>query len=314
MTTIDNRTVAWTFVCQSGRLELEACVLAASLRRFLGPEARLIAAVPLPQSVMGTLEPRVTGFLESQGVTLRYFTNPLVDQAGLDLTSTLLMNKAFAMEVEPDAAIAVFLDSDQICHSAFDLSNLAVPLVARRAFYPGAKATQGIWERAYEICETVMPYHRVSTRSRVLSDPVIVCPPFFNSGFISLHRPWVHEFVLNYVDCYRRISTHGLLGENRYFEEQMAMAIAATKTRIPYEIDNHRIDMSLFHYYTVPRLASFSRFAQVVRELAEAVPELTVVLGQDADWQSLLNGVAVKIRRPLPPAEYADKSRSLKNS
>jgi len=298
MTTIHIKDIAWIFVCQSGRLEREACVLAASLRRNLGPEANLIAAVPLPESVMGTLTPSVTHFLESQGVALRSFSNPTVEP-GRELTSELLMNKAFALKVEPDASVVVFLDSDQICHSLMDLNNLLVPLVARRAFYPGAKATQGVWERAYEICDTQMPAQRISARSRVTSDPVIVCPPFFNSGFISLHRPWVHEFVLNYADCYRRIVSHGLLGENRYYEEQMAMAIAVVKTRVPYEIDIHRIDMALFHYYSVPRLASFKQFAQVVRELAEALPGLKEMLEQDIDWQSLLRGVAVNIRRPL---------------
>lgn len=244
---------------------------------------------------MGTLAPNVIRFLESQGVTFRSFTNPLVKERR-ESKSELLMNKAFALEVEPDALTIVFLDSDQICHAPFDLSDLDVPLVARRAFYPGAKATQGVWERAYEICETKMPTHRVLARSRVSTDPVIVCPPYFNSGFISLHRPWVHEFVVNYADCYRRIASHGLLGENRYYEEQMAMAIAVIKTQVPYEIDNHRIDMALFHYYSVPRLASFNRFAQVVRELAETVPDLKSVLVQDTNWQSLLKRVPVNVR------------------
>jgi len=295
MTTIHIKDIAWIFVCQSGRLEREACVLAASLRRKLGPEAKLIAAVPLPESVMGTLAPDVILFLESQGVALRSFTNPTVDQ-GRELTSELLMNKAFALKVEPDASVVVFLDSDQICHSHFDLNNLLVPLVARRAFYLGAKATQGVWERAYEICEAQMPAQRISARSRVSSDPVIVCPPFFNSVFISLHRPWVHEFAMNYADCYRRIVAHGLLGENRYYEEQMAMAIAVVKTRVPFEIDIYRIDAALFHYYSVPRLASFNKFAQIVRELAETAPGLKNILEPDTDWQSLLRGVAVNIR------------------
>jgi len=205
MTTIHIKDIAWIFVCQSGRLEREACVLAASLRRNLAPEANLIAAVPLPATIMGAITPPVVRFLESQGVNIRSFTNPLVAQAS-ESKSDLFMNKAFALQVEPDAPIVVFLDSDQLCHSSFELSNLLVPLVARRAFYPGAKATQGVWERAYQICETQIPAQRISARSRVLTDPVIVCPPYFNSGFISLHRPWVHEFCSNYVDCYRRIA------------------------------------------------------------------------------------------------------------
>ena len=140
--------------------------------------------------------------------------------------------------------------SDQLCYSTFDFSNLAVPLVARRVFYPGAKATEGIWERAYDICETQMPRHRIVARSRVSLDPVIVCPPLYNSGFISVHRPWVHEFAMNYLDCFERISSHGLLGQNRYYEERVAMAIAVIKSGVPCELDNHRIDMSLFQLFS----------------------------------------------------------------
>lgn len=293
----DNQFLSWVFVCQAGRLELEACLLATSLRAMLGKDADLIAAVPLPESVMGVISPDVVSYLHTIGVQIRSFTNTLVEIGRESASkSELLMNKPFALELAADASIIVFVDSDQVCHSPFDFSNLSVPLVGRRAFYPGARAANGVWQRAYDICETQMPSHRIVARSRVKTDPVIVCPPYFNSGFISLHRPWVFQFVSNYLECYRRIAEQNLLGANRYYEEQMAMAIATIKTGVPYELDNHRIDMSFFHYYTIPRLASFERFAKMVRQWAETSPKLKELLVMDQQWRNLLNGTPVITR------------------
>ncbi len=157
-----------------------------------------------------------------------------------------MMNKAFALEVNTEAEVCVFLDSDQVCYAALELSDLAVPMIGRKVFYPGAQATHNLWERAYEVCEATMPRHRILVRSRVASEAPIVSPPCFNSGIISVHRAWVYDLVASYIDCFERINQHNLLGENRYFTEQMALAIAVVKSGVPNEIDNHRFDSVFF--------------------------------------------------------------------
>ncbi|MGB7347613.1 MAG: hypothetical protein WBD20_25545 [Pirellulaceae bacterium] len=118
---------------------------------------------------------------------------------------------------------------------------------------------------------------------------MIVCPPYFNSGFIAVHRPWLDELIENYIACFQTISQHELLGRDRYFEEQMALAIAIMKTGVPYEIDNHRIDMSLFHYYSIPRLASFDKHRRRVIELSQQFPKLKEMLMADQPWRKLLD-------------------------
>jgi hypothetical protein len=77
-----SQDVAWIFVCQSGRLEREACVLAASMRKAFGTDAQLIAAVPLPESIMGTVSPNILRFLDSIGVQTKSFVNRLVSESG----------------------------------------------------------------------------------------------------------------------------------------------------------------------------------------------------------------------------------------
>ena len=292
-----SKTVSWVFVCQAGRIEKEACLLAASMRHHMGEDATLIAAIPMPETLLGKISADVVAFLDRLGVIRKPLTNEFASNpdAARD-TAKLLMNKSYALELDRDAPISVFLDSDQICHAPFDYTNLTVPFVARRAFYPGAKATDGVWERAYQICDVEMPRHRMVARSRNHSDPVIACPPYFNSGFLSVHQPWVNKLAENYRSCYIRISEHNLLGADRYFEEQMALAIAVMKTGLPYELDNHRIDMRFRHYYSIARLASFEQHATLARNLAYNYSGLHDILAREADWRKLLCGVPVASR------------------
>ncbi len=300
----DLSSIAWVFVCQKGVLEREACLLAASLRSVLGDDANLTAAIPLNRpprnSKDGELKhggpsAETMDFLHALNVNCVTLTNPLIESSSPVRHSCLLMNKAYALQINRDAPIVVFLDSDQICYCDFDISNVSVPFVARRAFYPGAKATEGIWQRAYDLCKTTMPRQRIVARSRDADDPVIVCPPYFNSGFISVHRPWIDELIDNYIGCFQTISQHELLGRDRYFEEQMALAIAVMQTGVPYEIDNHRIDMSFFHYYSISRLAAFEKHRRRVIDLATQYPMLKELLLADGQWRNLLND-KIKVR------------------
>lgn len=204
--------IAWIFVCQSGRLEREASVLAASLRKTLGPQAKLVAAIPQPATVFGNVAQPTLEFLESVDVKIVPFNNDLIGPGDLrgandpDRTKWM-MNKAFALETDHDAEINVFLDSDQVCFSQPDLRDLSVPMLGRKVFYPGAVSMKDRWQRAYEVCETPMPQHRLVVRSRDPNDPPLVTPPCFISGLISVHRAWVHGLASSYVECFKRLAS-----------------------------------------------------------------------------------------------------------
>ncbi|MGB7347614.1 MAG: hypothetical protein WBD20_25550 [Pirellulaceae bacterium] len=136
---IDLASISWVFVCQKGSLERESCVLAASMRRVLGDDAKLIAAIPQPESAMGRPSTDTLDFLESLNVQCVAFANDLILPGASSRHSRLLMNKAYAMKIDRDAPVVVFLDSDQIFHTDFDTSNVAAPLVARRAYFTRAR-------------------------------------------------------------------------------------------------------------------------------------------------------------------------------
>lgn len=92
----------------------------------------------------------------------------------------------------------------------------------------------------------------------------------------------------NYVECFKRLAQHNLLGESRYFNEQTALAIAVIKCGVPYEIDNHRMDKSFFHYYSLPRLTSFETHRAIVAECVRMFSGLREILAGDTMWQSVI--------------------------
>ena len=281
--------VAWVFVCQSGRLEQEACVLAASLRKMLGTEAKLIAAIPLPERVMKSVAKSTVDFLESIDVSCRRFTNRLFEEGFPGYRgSMLMMNKPYAIELESDARVTVFLDSDQICIAPFELLNLSVPMIGRCVYYAGAKAVDGLWERAFQICDTNVPRQRNLIQRNKSGPPVIVTFPFFNGGFISIHRAWMHAFLSNYINCYKRISDHNILGGKRYFEEELALAIAVIKTEVPYEIDRHRLNKSFMHYIDTSRLADVADRVKYVNDLTVEFSGLREVLEMEEAWKKII--------------------------
>lgn len=287
---INLRRVAYVFICQSGRLELEAAVLAASLRRVLGETAEIIAAIPGPPAVMGTVRPNILDFLCSLSVRIAGFHNELAGSRPQTCPSALFINKAYCLRVDTDADVIVVLDSDQLCRQLLDPAvELAVPMVGRRVGYPGARAVEGRWQRIFDVCEAELPRCRFRITSNEPDSPALSVPPYFNSGFISLHRSWAWSLSELYIDCYRRIARHDLLGMHRYYNEQVALAVAVQKARVPYEVAApSRIDASFVHYMQLHTLAQQAPFARLVRQLADASPTLDAILRGEQGWRDVL--------------------------
>ncbi len=76
----DIRSYAFIFVCQSGELEAQAALLAASLKRFVKVPGEIIALVPTPEKFMGKPMPQTISFLKKLGVRIASGRNPLVNE------------------------------------------------------------------------------------------------------------------------------------------------------------------------------------------------------------------------------------------
>jgi hypothetical protein len=281
--------IEWVFVCQSGRLEPEACLLAASLRRFLGEDAKLIASIPTPESVMGVVSSPVLKFLSAMNVQCIATSNRLIEEKFQgDSLSLKMMNKVFALEVPRNGEISIFLDTDHLCLAPFASCFLTVPMVGRCVGYVGALASEAFWEKAYAICEVAIPQSRFVIQKDHTGFPYVITYPYFNSGFISIHNAWRDQLINHYIDCYQRIARENLLAPKRYFEEQMALSLAVLKCGVPYVVDHRRIDASFLHYNNVERLRCFPKAVKLVHEFVQASPDLGRILRNHADWNSLI--------------------------
>ncbi|MET0569490.1 MAG: hypothetical protein ABWZ74_10475, partial [Hyphomicrobiaceae bacterium] len=106
---------AFVFVCQAGEWEVKAALLAASLRRQYGDDIELIAAIPQPREIWGTVAPVTTALLEQLRVRHVPITNPID-------TAFAHANKIACLGVETAAAKIVFLDSDMLCLARCDFT------------------------------------------------------------------------------------------------------------------------------------------------------------------------------------------------
>src|SRR6476469_1971853 len=101
----DPRSFSFIFVCQSGRLENQALLLAASLRRNLRCDHELIAAVPSPQDTWGSLSSDTVDLLTRLKVRRVSIENQ-IDPA------YPIGNKISCLRVPVSTDRSVFVDSD----------------------------------------------------------------------------------------------------------------------------------------------------------------------------------------------------------
>ncbi len=287
-------TQALVFTCQAGALEAESSVLAASLRKTLGEEQELIAAIPGPPSAMGQVSPSTLDFLASLRVQTMHCDNPLVASQPNQAKAPkqyFLTNKIFALrEVQTDAQTIVFLDSDQICHAPFDWAlELGVPFLAPRVGHVGANAMCEVWEQAFRICDTEPPKVRIRIPPPENDGQPLYVPPWFNTGFVAIGREWVPEITSLWLDCFQRLDGQDCLGRHSYFTEQLALAIAVAKSGILFHVaDPGQVGKSFLHYFSLERLAGLTSFVSLVRHLVKDYPSLESVLGRSPEWTSLL--------------------------
>lgn len=286
-----HRRVRWVFVCQKGKLEPQACLLAASLRHVLGDSALLTAALPQPLHLVGEISEPVRDFMQRLGVELRTFHNPLLRKKNQGLR--LLMNKACTLTLDAESDTIVFLDSDQLCLAKVDPRLFAIPMWGRPARFPGVEGMDGLWEHAYQLCGADLPMQQMFHFSSSLASPATaISPPAFNSGFISVDQVWTHQLQQAYFACFHELWQNDLLGRHRYFTEQVALSIAVSRIKIPYHLDDRWIDRSFLHYYKPTALAkSINAINDLIRPLVKKYPELKSILASFPDWTPLLEAL-----------------------
>src|SRR6056297_743132 len=128
------------FVCQSGRLEAQACLLAASIRENLGKTVTLTAAIPTRESNGEPPSLATIDFLQSLNVSIEAITNPISSQYPIG-------NKLACLKLlEQAEGTALFLDSDMlVLQTFFSVFSGNFDLMAKPADLPTSGLAEEQW-------------------------------------------------------------------------------------------------------------------------------------------------------------------------
>lgn len=283
--------VSISFVCESGRLEAQAVVLAASLREAC-PEAALVAAV------RGELPASTIRSLDSLGVTSVPIINPVADDYPIG-------NKIAALGAGDTAGLRVFLDSDMLCLRALDFNALrSYPLSAK----PADMATFGsdaLWQALYERFGLDVPQHRV-----VASVSRHLMYPYFNAGMVATTQ--ATALSLAWAEACRAVDAMHDVNPRRPWLDQIALPLAAARLGLttrslgdewnyPAHIKPLHGEPGLVHYHQPAVITREHALVAMTSRLLVRHPHIRAVLESDTAWSPVLGAIARQTDcRPRP--------------
>lgn len=282
--------MAFAFVCQAGEWELKAALLAASLRRHYGAEVELIAAVPHPHDIWGTMAQDTAALLQRLQVRCVPITNP-IDPAFSHA------NKIACLGVETTANVLIFLDSDTLCLARCDFAlGAGTPIAMKVADLP-AFPTDGErgWAAAYAAAGRPTPDRRIA-----LSCDATPSPPFYNSGVIVLDTAFAGELRAAWTEASRLIRLEQRVPERRLWSDQLGLAVALDMLETvpaPLEVrHNHPThlmpledtpDVVFAHYHWPQIIAQEPALHALTALLMEEHPALGDLMQRHAGWTEL---------------------------
>lgn len=276
-----------TFVCQAGELELKSLLLAASLRKFLGDDIELIAAIPSPQSVWGRPKASTYDLLSKMGVKTVAIENPINCEYPIG-------NKIAALGVKTTSEATIFIDSDILCTRPFDPEEaFSLPFSAK----PADNATYGkdrqVWERIYALINVPPP-----SRSVLTTHTQELIAPYFNAGVVCVKDGI--EFSKVWAETCKNIDNCAEINNKRPWLDQIGLPLAAAKLQYDFEcLDeqyNYPVHLKpldpdnfpcLCHYHEPSILAREPSLVALVKIILHEYPYIYDYFDQNPAWASL---------------------------
>ena len=282
-----NPEYCFTFVCQSGELEIESMLLASSLRLQMGEDIDLVACIPQPESVWGALSATTLALLDELHIRQAPIRNPIDP-------SYPIGNKLGCLGVATTAARTIFLDSDIICLKALPHGAFSAPFSAVPAFDVTWPPNANDWKPLYEAFDLPLPARRLLT-------PVSgkYMWPYFNAGVIGVESNT--EFSRVWEDCARRIDAMGEVLNKRPWLDQIALPVAMARMGLDFRClgEDFNFPVSwcplppdapyLCHYQSPEVLCREPLLRKTVRKLADRHAGLAALLQTGpADWARVI--------------------------
>ena len=270
-----------SFVCEPGRLEAQALLLAASLR-VAYPDLSLVAATPRP------LPAATIQAFDALGVSRQTISNPLDADYPIG-------NKIAALGVAADLGIRVFLDSDMLCLRAWDWTVLSSHALAAKPADLATFGSDALWQLLYSRFDLAPPAQRViATVSEHLMHP------YFNAGMLATTA--AAALAQTWAQTCRAIDAMKDVNPRRPWLDQIALPIAAARLGLdtrslseawnyPAHIKPLRGAPHLVHYHVPAAVAREPALLATVRQILAECPAVAAVVRADAAWQPVLRAL-----------------------
>jgi hypothetical protein len=272
------------FVCQGGRLEVEAMLLMASLVDRLPDNVSVVVGIPTNKEFREPHEDTLK-FLRNLGAEFVYFENELIKEQhkGGDLPKCLLTkNKIFLLRCFGGDERVVFIDTDHICRDFFDPNHWnSVPLgvcVCRGWFE--AKIFAPRQEKIYKAAGLKMPLGRFIRHDRDGNEHIAV--PTALTTIISIDGQEIERFTAQWIKFFRLIQRVCPEYQGFWHIGQAAFMPSVQKLGITWcEIEPN--SLPLFHYWNLSSLLG-SRYADEFERLVKKYPqEITSCIERSGD-------------------------------
>lgn len=231
----NNPSFSLVFVCQAGDLELMSCILAASIREHY-PEMKLIAGIPQPEEIFGTVADETIEFLKGLHVEIQYFTNSLIEtDPSKRKKHHYFVNKIFLLKgvtIETDKV--VFIDSDFILIEPFKHYKwLYAPINLRKTCDYSAIYLDGEHKSIYSALGQLP-----STQIEVYYDPrtskYLIQNQDVAACFLSIDSAIKNIFCETWIKNYNTLIKKSAC--NPHFYEQAALLPTARLLNISYSL------------------------------------------------------------------------------
>jgi len=278
---------AFIFVCQQGRLEIQALLLAASLKRYLKCEYELIAVVPEPIMFMGAPRDESLAFLSDLGVRVEIIQNDLMQYAHEATAANFYANKIYCFGVKTDADKLVFLDSDVLCFKDFfGDARYRIPFNAKLVGMAGVVTAIGKWEQLYELVNVPLPKIRLKVigTEEGYPDSAFV-PPYFNSGFVAVHSDLAVLLRDTWLDCFKAVRDSGIL-DIAFLAEQVSLPLAVHRMGLVFDVLKVQ-DLPTCHYHRLKQLEANPELLRLAKDLVFCHPALRKIVKSEPEWCTL---------------------------
>ncbi|MCY1213841.1 Sulfotransferase family protein [compost metagenome] len=282
--------ITFVFVAHGGELEVKAAILACSLRRAFGYSISIIAAQPVSDHPRDRLSDASLRLFRSLSIPLWPIENPFGSRYPIG-------NKFAALALGPESGHTLFLDSDMICLSAFDLDSLrAVDAALKPADMALVCREPDYWQRLYTHAGLDLPDARVVT---TCTEEVM--PAYFNAGFIFVRN--ARYFASRWLAIAQSIDGDEAVSHKMPWLDQLALPVALQvmgyrvkaldeRFNFPLHLKPLQSDPSLpmlCHYHDFGSLLRESKLLEHLKALMKSFQDLRDVLAMSAELQVVLS-------------------------